>query len=1706
MTPASTAATGSAGPHFEAQVGAYYLLTLLAGGEPRGLPGTTITRVAFQQAAAGHPLDDVVVHTEDQHGVEAILEVQVKRTVDFTPSDDVFCDVVHQVAAAVTKPGFLQTQHELAVAIARTATKIERAYQEVLSWARSFTSAADFMRQLSQKNTANSDMRRFVEVFRKHLGSAGAPTDDEAVWKILRRFQILVFDFQAPGSASLTLVHERAAMLLLPEQGCRQRALWDTLAQRAMDLARDGGDRDRVTLQQDLHAYGYQFAPARSFAKARRRLRDVTMGALADIGDTVGSVHLPRVARVTEAREALNRGRYVEIRGAPGVGKSAVLKQLAVQMAHEAHVIVLDPPRVPGGGWLALSNQLDCDATAEEFLADLACDGAAYLFVDGIDQVEDPTGRATLSDLLRAAAQLKSFHVVATARDDFGRGSQMWLPEGPVRELGRIEVALDELGEAEIGDLADADPALARLLAEQHPARPVARNLFRLSCLLAITPAEATGKAWTEIDLAESWWNTGGGGDLLGRRDRIAALRKLAVQVLRSSGPLDIGDLSGQIIEALVKARTLRELVLGRTAVFYHDVLRDWAITCLMHEDPSCIALLPLDQPAPAHLIRGVELAARFALERTGDGTAWGQVVDRVSQPGAHGSWRRSALLAVPRSEAGISVMDKAAPRLLSSQGTELGELIRLVKAVETRPIRQALQAANFNAIPVPENLFIPSGASWPALLSWLLANMERVPKVLIPDLLDFFTVWMLLSVFWPGAPFSPALVQHIFFWLREFEAALRPDRCANLRAPFGVQFGRELELEADLRTAFLQFCWLMPELAEGYLRDLARRKNLLQQVWRVLEFPGTAARAAPGALVDLILAAADQVAHRRDRPARYGRVFDFVDSNFDPPSPSRGPFLELLRCSAPDGLRLVHQLVRHAAAPLRSEKPNDIDDVIIPFPTGRRRFPVNPSYHWARGNTGSALVASALMALEAWGHEQIEAGRPVAEVVGDVLGPEGTPAAVLLVAVDLMLSHWSKAKGMAWPYMASPELLALESTRGAADTTGVADRYKPAETKQPGVLGYDDLRARPSRCRQLDIQIGEFTIHGPAPALRQLCRTLKRELRRWQGLLAGQELRVGDDPRFSAVHALHLADRRNWSQAEEVRADGTVTKGYKYQPPPEELVFLNPAKKRSDGDFEDLTFRFLLERAFLDAKQSAPALVANGITWARSGKASSDPFDQEWRDRSIAIAATLAMRDGDDATLRENEAWARAVFTEAIADQRSAFQRQANAEVTHNILAIAVIGLIHLFRRLPGPSDRNTLLELAGCAEPAVAVAFGMEMLTLAQIDRRLPRALLRLGLAACIIPRHHFNDNPPLPAEAAPALQAERDWLDGLTVEPGWPAFPAGGDADAILADQDAAYWLQSVDALHDEIYLDWLRDLVATCTPWTAQANGKGHEEDVRPPFEWNHSFFSLMARLCPGLSPSALEGFAIKPITDLPDNGFSSAVGSFLPTYDALLFDAGTVTDPDAIAVRKAFVERLTRCWGWSRLCDTPSPSVPTSFAAALKVIYLHWPDSFGPPECYLLPAGTTRLHLFMPLLTELAQQASSSGFVARLFLQLVSVEAREELLSWLCEVMMSWLPTQGPMPSPLPTQPHQYRPHRGYGERICRWLDSLLRTDKALMLRHPEETRVIFEVLDQLIAHGVSQASALEEMMTCRQGCDQAAVSHARGQPDDAGGS
>lgn len=136
----SPLAAGPTGASFEVQVGASFLLEMLAESPCRGMKAFKINQVSFQQGDAGHPLDDVIVEGTNKVGEIVTLEIQAKHSISFSPQDENFKKVMKQVSAATKMEGFWNEKSEFAVATAQTSRQISSSYQQVLQWARELNS------------------------------------------------------------------------------------------------------------------------------------------------------------------------------------------------------------------------------------------------------------------------------------------------------------------------------------------------------------------------------------------------------------------------------------------------------------------------------------------------------------------------------------------------------------------------------------------------------------------------------------------------------------------------------------------------------------------------------------------------------------------------------------------------------------------------------------------------------------------------------------------------------------------------------------------------------------------------------------------------------------------------------------------------------------------------------------------------------------------------------------------------------------------------------------------------------------------------------------------------------------------------------------------------------------------------------------------------------------------------------------------------------------------------------------------------------------------------------------------------------------------------------------------------------------------------------------------------------------------------------
>lgn len=1715
---AAPAATGGAGPQFEAKVGAFYVLPLLSGGEPRGLPGATVRSVAFQQRVAEHPLDDVVVKAVNRDGSPATIEIQVKRTLTFTASDTEFRHVVGQIWEVAQKPDYATSRYELAAAIARTTTRVEQVCQEVLHWARQLPDGATFAAHINRQSFASNDMRSFVDVFRANLALAGAPTEDEMLWRLLRRFQILVFDFESAGSDYDHRVRENLRWMLGADQAHRANDLWPVLIDYVSASARAAGTADRaaiVTLLEQQH--GVRLTPHAYVRPVCERLAEAAEQALDEIDEAVGGVRLARNLLIDGAFEALQQHPTVLIQGRPGVGKSAVLKHLALRLQAEGSILALRRGRIIPGGWAVMAHTIGWIGSQAELFNELGAGGGAVLFVDNIDQIDDPGEWATVTDLLSQAARSQGWRVVATC----GVESDDWKAKLParLRTAGIGALVVGALSYEEKTELSAQNKALALILADGHPARGIAENLFYLSRLVALSDGQDAGIA-TELDLARLWWRYGGGRSEDDRRfARLRLLRAIGAQAIAnpSQATFKVDELDSATVVELLRLESLREEIRGASITFCHDVLRDWTTGFQIHEDASLLAALPMERPLPTILGRGLEIAARLALADDPTGQRWLALLAITEREGSHGNWKRPILLALPRSEDALTYFLTLTPVLLEAGGHRLREVIRLMIAVESEPLA-ALIARVRPEISIPGgagDLIAPKGPAWVSLVLWLAISAKSLPPEIIPDAVKVFQAWLIVTQ-GHNHPINAQIVDILFDWLALIESRLRHRVYRDIsEVPPCLNIDHADDVRNEIRMIVFTFANLNPAAAARYLSGINAEPINHHDQETLLKSPGTMPEAAPGPYADFVL---DTLIEKDDRD-RYRRRRDygpfeihahvFLDMTAD-----GGPFLAVLKASREDGLRLVRGLVEHATQWRREQYQRErrpFPQINIPFPGNAQIFEGDLTvYRWARASGPSLIPATALRALEAWGHLDIEAGRPFMEVLEDILGPNCSSVAFLSIAVDLVLSHWQAAADVAWPLAANPRLLQLDEDRFRHDISGV-NSFPRVRVQQMQAAVRVDLDAQPSRRMRLADMIGRYVFREDDSTLRLLRAAMEQS----RDDLSGQ-----DDERANRIEELHLTVTRalrmteadNWEAVTRTLPDGAQVEVYQFEEVPEEQQKREDQASRANAGLQRMNIRLRIQSALIEPDKSTLALVQEALAWAKAQPLDVEPksdedddnYDAEWNRRAVVMTAALVARDYEAASREDALTWARPILLTASAQNDREYR--GNDQIEYNATACAALGIISLFLRDRDTTTRDMILELAGHEHPAVLEALAQNLLGLGEVNDRIPRSIIRIVMVSAVHQRRVLGlerqkENGRLHRDAIDAAIAiERRWLDGEGTEPPWPELASWRTAprrgirlgnDEYIEDDDDDEELPShyVDEhaiaklAHHLIRFTitdvpvWVKDLAVHLMTWTDAANGP-HGENMRErdhrPDTWNIAFFNFIGVLSVALPHAQAVDLFLNRIVSFNDEAFHDVMASFLRGYDSATIATDTREPENPANVRELLANRIKRAWNYRRLGREKGFTSETHAGDALNAIF-YQPSRWANTGRPTIPVNWPGLQATMATLTDLVVGAPMSGYLASLFLNLVESSHDKALIPLVVQAMTAWCSAYG--------VDRNFWAEKNIGSRVCAWLDRTLANDATSHAVLVDRADELFKSLDVLVQSGVAQARIVEETIT-----------------------
>jgi hypothetical protein len=1616
----SPRASGPSGAGFEVSVAVHYALVLLGAGEARGLPGASVQSIEFQRGAFGHPFDDIVVRAQGVGGEQRVLDVQVKRSLTFTASDTAFAAVALQIVKSFSEPDALD--RVFAVAIERTTTRIEEGVQEVLDLARSVPDADEFYRLATAPGRSNKAMRDFVKAFGDKLAECDASFCRNQVFDVLRRFHVLVFDFERPGSQAEQWDKERARHL--QARATSGGGLYNALFRLLLNLDAAGGATDRALLITRLGDEGIGLESGVDLSRGRARLADLSRQALNDINATIGGVTLRRAKRVADIDERLlvgaADGGCVELSGEGGVGKSALLKSLAERRAADGPTLVFAPERTPPGGWSALRATLDVDSNLADFFAGLAADGGNVICVDGLDRFVDAGQQKTIIDILSSALNCKGLCVLVTARPGWSADDLGWLPDAVLVELDkRATVPVDQLSDEEAVELSEALPQMAPLMHPAHRAKELVRNLFRLRRLLGRTQADNVPAS--EAVMAADWW---GRGDAQQNeparlvRAKQVVLHRITASLLSGAPVVSTDPLDLEAVEALTKSQSLVFHDFGHVG-FAHDILRDWAVACYIDEDLERLAILGLDRPMPLLNKRAFELLAQLCAEREGP-TAFEALLDRVSGDGCHPSWSASAVMSLARADRGEDLLEKFTELMLKARGEIALTVIRRAKATESLPASILFQAAG--NMEVPNGLYIPAGPVWDRIIVWTLLHFDDLKGAVLSAALELYSHRLILALFPADDPLAGLILDKVAGLL---VAEIEHETTFRQRQPSGgaAFMTRRLARADDVRQSkemLALHCRKYPTGAEAYLTALSKLSRPVRTGAHILTDGGGWASAAPKAFAAVVRAMVREL-HANNRRQKYSTIdlYSQIERDGAAGSAKAEPFLDLLQGDGEEGLSLIHDLLDgYLGWALRPAAEDTEAAPVVLAGQARKVFHLT-SFMYVRGQVSSTLVRDALCALEFWAHEQISGGRAIDEVIAEILGPGDVPGALLLPAIDLAMFHGWDGSRILQEVFSSPELLALDAARRGLDHVAMMHNDGLGAGAAAQYVGRT-VRGRYSLHDMLDW----YTFHRPKDEVAAVHTALVASQDRFSAWTSDEV--HWTNPAYMVGYAALATDRANYDVVEVVGDDGQPAKTVELRLPAGQKQWL--AKKRASIEGEQLPFNRALNVRLAANSETSPTkatLADIEVVWSETEHAqphrevvvNPEPEDP-WLAR--LAAAVLLLRQADpDALARRIHAIEQVIYSSLEVPSTQGVV--LNSQVMYNAQAMAAAGLIWLIVRYERKADVLRMVEAAGRHPTSVLDA----CLGYQAVSQKLPAdillSLFRIGLESCTYWRRGDWGEPEKQERKrrdkvfkrrVNRLRAELDWYRSNSRYPDWPVLPTrrptrrrrgmvlgvdvapGVDqsdeaprSDELFDPASAQHWLNLL-ALASSLapgkcdgFLDGQVAWMLSCHAKTGGTNGSDPES------AWSTGVFDLMARRARGWSNHDLAQRVVGPLQQYAAPSLYLAAAAFLVESD-ILYLRGDAADSAYLAtIRRAIWGAVKSSSGWANHSWRSDDGMEFRLYGLMSAMFLR--PRHGPMlASYARDATPEQLLPLLPILAEISLAAPKGPTLARLFTDVI----------------------------------------------------------------------------------------------------------------------
>jgi len=402
------------GYDYEHYVQSGFLLSMILQGSIPVFPNGKVREISFQCKRLGYETDDLFLKIKVGTNEHRII-AQIKYNISITEKKETFFDVISAFWKDFNNDKIFDKQNDKLFLIKSSLTNEDKNQTLVLlSWASTHKDEKDFFSEVERIKVKKDKLTVFSNLLKR--ANNNVDLSEKVLWEFLNCLQILAFDFTSESSTSEVNALNLIKLSKSKNIDTTSFEIWTSIIIKASEYNRNGGTltfEDLKTI--DLYKY-FNLELTQEAYKAVKKLKEDSSLILKPLKSSIQDYHIERTTTKLSVLDSINNYSITFITGYPGVGKSAIVKELLFDELKNVSPFIFKADQFNKSTLSQVFGEIDITYNLIELFSTISLIQDKILIIDSAEKLLEGDPDNAFKQLLALVEEVGDLKLILTSR------------------------------------------------------------------------------------------------------------------------------------------------------------------------------------------------------------------------------------------------------------------------------------------------------------------------------------------------------------------------------------------------------------------------------------------------------------------------------------------------------------------------------------------------------------------------------------------------------------------------------------------------------------------------------------------------------------------------------------------------------------------------------------------------------------------------------------------------------------------------------------------------------------------------------------------------------------------------------------------------------------------------------------------------------------------------------------------------------------------------------------------------------------------------------------------------------------------------------------------------------------------------------------------------------------------------------------------